>query len=130
MGHVHTLKTVQIKSLDKNNLSSPMDYRQPLDFIKMQTFVRSLSMIGQVIYFKQKRNITIPAGKLLVAAIMVLVAFQKQQVMNSLMMITKAQHLLVQGTIYQVMLLLMQTLSADQVLTAVGVLLLDLKRTP
>ena len=129
---MHTSKTEQINSLGTNNISSPtMDYRQPLDFIKMHALVRSMSMIGQVIYFKQKRDITIPAGKLLVAAIVVLVAFQKQQMLNSLMMVTMALHLLIHGMNYQVMLLLlMQTLPADQVLTAEGVLLLDLKRTP
>lgn len=71
----------------------------------------------------KKKNVNIPAGK--VSATLVLVAFQEQQLKNSLMMVAKSPYLLVQNTIYHEMILA-KSLSAGQVLTKERALLLDL----
>ena len=112
MRRVHAFKTVKISSLRKKNITPPHHGLQATTRIHKNSCIyqKSVNDGASCLYQTEKkyhhtRWEAIGSGNNGSCGIP-----ETAYVMNSLMMVTKPLHLLVQDTIYQVMLLLMQTL--------------------
>jgi len=112
MRSVHAFKTLQINSLRKKNFTSPHHGLQATTRIHKNACIywKPVNDGASCLFQTEKkyhhtRWEAVGSGNNGSCGIP-----ETAYVMNSLMMVTKPLHLLVQDTIYQVMLLLMQTL--------------------